>query len=114
MNNPAAFDGGGNMQWPQTRMSGMTNGGNEAPVSANSQFANALLPALSASNGGFVPTLALPADSPARDSGVALVGGSGEAVPTTDARALPRFGAVDRGSYEFQDPARIFGNGFEN
>jgi predicted outer membrane repeat protein len=113
MNNPAAFDGGGNMQWPLQRISGMTNGGNETPVTAGAQFADPLLPAAAAANGGFVPTLALPGNSPARDGGVASVIGSAETVPATDARGLPRFGAVDRGSYEVQDPQRIFANGFE-
>jgi len=113
MNNPAALDGGGNMQWPQVRMSGMTNGGNEEAVTATAQFANAQLPTVSADNGGLVPTLALPANSPARDSGVSTIGGTGVAVPETDARGLPRDGVVDRGSYEFQDPARIFADGFE-
>ena len=113
MNNPAAFDGGGNMQWPQVRQSGMTNGGNETPVTATSQFADALLPNAPSDNGGEVPTLALPANSPARDSGVGVIGGTGEAVPATDARGAPRFGGVDRGSYEFQDPQGIFANGFE-
>ncbi len=114
MNNPASLDGGGNMQWPQTRISGMTNGGPEEAVTATAQFASPLLPTVSADNGGEVPTLAMPSNSPARDSGVATIGGSGVAVPITDARGLLRDGPVDRGSYEFQDPARIFGDGFED
>jgi hypothetical protein len=110
MNNPAAFDGGGNLQWPQQRPMG---GGNETPVTASVQFADPLLPLAAADEGGFVSTLALPAGSPARDSGVAVIAGTGEAVPLTDARGEPRFGAVDRGSYEYQDPTRIFADGFE-
>lgn len=110
MRNPAAFDGGGNQQWPQVRP---MNGGNETPVTNGVQFADALLPTTSADNGGFVPTLALPATSPARDSGVSVVTGTGEPAPNTDARGELRFGNVDRGSYEFQDAAQIFGNGFE-
>lgn len=112
MNNPAAFDGGGNLQWPPQRISGMTNGGNETPVTAGAQFADPLLPA-AAANGGFVSTLALPGNSPARDSGVTSVAGSLVAVPETDARGEARFGPADRGSYEFQDPLRIFSDGFE-
>lgn len=111
MNNPAAFDGGGNMQWPQQRPMG---GGNETPVTSSAQFADALLPLNASDNGGFVATLALPVSSPARDSGVSAVSGTGEAVPSTDARGAARFGAVDRGSYEFQDSARIFADGFES
>lgn len=113
MNNPAAFNGGGNLQWPAQRVSGMTNGGNETPVAAGAQFADPLLPVAASANGGFVPTLAVPANSPARDTGVASVTGSVEAVPASDARGLPRFGAVDRGSYEYHAPSRVFGDGFE-
>lgn len=113
MNNPASLDGGGNMQWPQVRISGRTNGGPEEAVTATAQFADALLPALSADHGGLVATLALPENSPARDTGVATIGGIGGAVPVTDARGQPRDGPVDRGSYEFQDPGRIFDDSFE-
>ncbi len=110
MNNPAAFDGGGNQQWPQVRPMG---GGNEMPVTSGTQFADALLPGSATDNGGFVATLALPSNSPARDSGVSVIGGTGAVVPITDARGAARFGSVDRGSYEFQEPARIFADGFE-
>lgn len=110
MNNPAAFDGGGNQQWPQIRP---MSGGNETPVTSGAQFADALLPTVGADNGGLVATLALPSNSPARDSGVSVVAGTGATVPSTDARGEPRFGGVDRGSYEFQEPARIFADGFE-
>jgi hypothetical protein len=110
MNNPAAFDGGGNQQWPQSRPMG---GGNETPVTAGAQFADALLPTFATDNGGFVSTLALPANSPARNSGVATIGGLGTPVPATDERGESRFGSVDRGSYEFQNPDGIFADGFE-
>ena len=113
MNNPAAFDGGGNMQWPQQRISGMTNGGTETAVTAGSSFADPQVPATASDQGGLVSTLALPAASPARDSGVASVAGSAVGVPATDARGEPRFGAVDRGSYEFGDTNYVFRNGFE-
>jgi hypothetical protein len=113
MNNPAAFDGGGNLQWPMRRNNGIQDGGAETPVTATSLFVDPLLPGAAADHGGAVPTLALPAASPARDTGVASVAGSAVAVPETDARGRPRFGAVDRGSYEFQDPQRVFADGFE-
>lgn len=105
MNNPAAFSGGGNLQWPQVRP---MNGGAETPVAAGSLFADPLLPAFAEDNGGLVPTLAIEGDSPAVNAGV-----SGAAVPQVDARGQPRAGAVDAGSYEF-DPLRIiFADGFE-
>lgn len=110
MNNPASFDGGGNMQWPQMRPMG---GGSETPVTAGAQFMDALLPASSLDNGGLVPTLALPSDSPARDAGVSVVAGSMVLVPTTDARLNPRLGPVDVGSYEFGNPDQVFLDGFE-
>jgi predicted outer membrane repeat protein len=113
MNNPAALDGGGNMQWPQVRISGMTNGGAEGAVTPTSQFADAALPAFAADHGGLVSTLPIGETSPARNSGVATIGGTGASVPVTDARGEPRDGPVDRGSYEFQDPGRIFMDGFE-
>jgi hypothetical protein len=113
MNNPAAFDGGGNLQWPAQRIDGMSNGGNETPVASGAVFADPLLPLAAADNGGFVPTLALPTNSPARDAGVSVVVGSGEAVPATDARGQARFGTVDVGSYEFANPDGLFGDGFE-
>jgi predicted outer membrane repeat protein len=111
MNNPASLDGGGNMQWPAVRPGG---GGNETAVTATSQFANALVPTVSGGNGGFVPTLAIPGNSPARDTAVSTVGGTGAAIPSTDARGVAREGPPDRGSYEFVDPGLLFVNGFEN
>lgn len=110
MNNPASLDGGSNMQWPQVRPMG---GGNETAVTASAQFADPLLPFTSSYGGGLVPILPLPENSPARDTGVAVVAGTGQAVPATDARGFPRFGVVDRGSYEYQDPQRVFADGFE-
>lgn len=110
MNNPAAFDGGGNMQWPQVRPMG---GGNESPVTAGVQFADPRLFENATNNGGFVTTVALNEDSPARDSGVATIGGLGTPVPAIDARGEPRVGGVDRGSFEYLDPSRIFFDGFE-
>jgi Calx-beta domain len=90
--NPASQDGGGNMQWPPTRPGG---GGPETPATPGTVFANPLLAAMAADNGGVVPTIALTLSSPARDSGVATA-----EVPPTDARGVTRLGAPDRGSYE--------------
>ncbi len=97
--NPAAQDGGGNMQWPVSRPSG---GGAETPATPGTAFADPLLAGSAADNGGAVPTIALAATSPARDSGV-----SGAAVPETDARGVARQGGPDRGSYEIRDPPAI-------
>lgn len=105
MNNPASLDGGGNRQWPQQRPMG---GGNETAVTASAVFSDPLLPATASSNGGAVPTLALPAGSTAIDAGV-----SNSSVPSTDARCEGRFGAVDVGSYERQPATRIFRDGFD-
>ncbi len=91
--NPAAQDGGGNMQWPASR----PNGGAETKATPSTVFANPLLAPADANNGGQVPTIALGSASPARDTGVA----TGE-VPATDARGAARLGAPDRGSYEIQ------------
>jgi hypothetical protein len=91
--NAAAQDGGGNMQWPQTRPGG---GGAETRATPTTVFANPLLAAAAADNGGAVPTIALTAPSPARDTGVATA-----EVPPTDARGVARLGVPDRGSYEF-------------
>jgi Calx-beta domain/Right handed beta helix region len=90
--NPASQDGGGNMQWPPTRPSG---GGAETPATPGTVFANPLLAAAAADNGGAVPTIALTLSSPARDTGVATA-----EVPPTDARGVSRIGPPDRGSYE--------------
>src|SRR6185503_5112453 len=92
-----SIDGGGNMQWPMTR----PNGGAEVRATPTTTWANQLLAGAVANSGGFVPTLALTAASPARDTAVA--GQPGE-VPTTDARGFPRVGPPDRGSYEVANP----------
>ena len=80
------------MQWPPTRPG---RGGAETPATPGTAFANPLLAAAAAENGGAVPTIALTLASPARDTGVATA-----EVPPTDARGVPRLGAPDRGSYE--------------
>jgi hypothetical protein len=91
INNPAAVDGGGNMQWPATR----PNGGAETRATPGTVFANPLLASAVADNGGAVPTLALGVGSPASDSGVQT-----SEVPSVDARGFPRVFVPDRGSYE--------------
>lgn len=105
MNNPASGSGGGNLQWPPDRP---MNGGPESPVAPGSLFADALLPAFAADNGGFVPTLSIDGASPAVNFGV-----SGAAIPAGDARGQARVGAVDAGSYEFDPQLIIFADGFE-
>jgi predicted outer membrane repeat protein len=102
--NPAQFDGGGNLQWPQTRPMG---GGTETAATASAQFADPQLINI-ANNGGLTPTFAIPSTSPARDSGV-----NDAFVPSTDQRGFVRFGMVDRGAYEFAGSAVLFANGFE-
>jgi hypothetical protein len=82
-------------------------GGNEVPMTASTQFADPLLAAL-ANNGGFTPTHAIPTSSPARDTGVNTA-----EVPTIDQRGFARFGAPDRGAYEFAASGSLFANGFE-
>lgn len=102
--NAAQFDGGGNLQWPQTRPMG---GGNETPATATTLFADPQLAAL-ADNGGASPTFAIPSTSPARDSGV-----TDAFVPSTDQRGFARVGSTDRGAFEFGASAALFANGFE-
>ena len=104
MNNAAAFDGGGNLQWPQVRPMG---GGNETPVTPTVQFADALLAPLAA-NGGPTPTRAIASNSPARDSGVA-----GALVAAVDQRGYPRVGTPDRGAFESGAEGILFRDGFE-
>ncbi len=104
INNPAQFDGGGNLQWPMSRPGG---GGAETPATATTLFADPLLEAL-ASNGGATPTRGLPANSPARNTGV-----SGGDVPTIDQRTFPRDAQVDRGAFEFVVEGPLFQDGFE-
>ncbi|MBK8284778.1 MAG: hypothetical protein IPK97_07730 [Ahniella sp.] len=104
INNPAQFDGGGNLQWPMSRPGG---GGAETPATATTQFGDPLLEPL-ASNGGATPTRGLPANSPARNSGV-----SGADVPAVDQRVFPRDAQVDRGAFEFGAEGLLFRDGFE-
>ncbi|AVP98523.1 hypothetical protein C7S18_15605 [Ahniella affigens] len=104
MNNPAQFDGGGNMQWPQVRSGG---GGNETPVTASASFADAMLGAV-ANNGGPTPTLAMASNSPARDTGVNTA-----SVPSLDQRGYPRDAARDRGAFEFGAEGLLFRDSFE-
>lgn len=105
MNNPAAIDGGGNVQFPATRPNG---GGNETPVTPTALFADPQLAASALMQGGQVPTIAIAATSPARDHGVATA-----EVPATDARGVARVGAPDSGAYEFDPNDLVFANGFE-
>jgi len=105
MLNPVA-SGGSNLQWPQERPGSF--GQMELPVSPGSQFADALLAAIS-DNGGPTQTSALMPGSPAIDTG------SATGAPSTDQRGLPRFGAVDIGAFELQgQPMVVFADGFED
>ncbi len=103
--NPAAFDGGGNVQWPQVRP---MNGGNEVRATPTTQFVDPLV-AAAANNGGFAATVAIAMASPARDSGVSTA-----EVPPTDQRLLLRVGPPDSGSYEFGAEGVILRDGFED
>lgn len=104
--NAAAFDGGGNVQFPASRPMG---GGAETPMTATAVFADPQLAAAgAANNGGLVPTVAIAAGSPARDFGV-----SAAEVPPTDARLVARVGAPDSGSYELDPNDALFSDGFE-
>ena len=58
-------DGGGNIQWPQQR----PNGQNDPAATPTVLFVDPLVAAAPADNGGFIPTLALQAASPAIDAG---------------------------------------------
>lgn len=103
MLNPVA-NGSHNLQWPQIRPGSF--GQMELPVSPGSSFVEyTLLPP--ADNGGPTETLALPAASPAIDSGTAT------GAPPLDQRGLPRNGPVDIGAYEWQDTGALFADGFE-
>jgi hypothetical protein len=104
MNNAAALDGGGNLQWPQARPMG---GGNETPVTPTALFADAQLSPLAA-NGGPTATRAIASGSPARDTGVA-----GALVAAVDQRGFARVGAPDRGAYELGAEGLLFADGFE-
>jgi hypothetical protein len=98
---PAA-QGGGNVQWPQTRP---VSGQAEAAAAPGTLFASAVL-ADPAANGGSTRTMAIAAGSPAVDAGVT------DGATAFDQRGYPRAGAVDSGAYELQGD-RIFKNGFE-
>jgi hypothetical protein len=93
--------GSNNLQWPLSRGSGQS----ETAVSPGTTFADALLLPL-AENGGYTQTMALPADSPAVNTGTAT------GAPIADQRGYPRYGNVDIGAYEFA-PDEIFKNGFD-
>jgi len=82
-------DGGGNLQWPQTKPSGNP----DLPCTDGILFADPQLEPL-ADNGGLTPTMALPPGSPAID-----VGGQ---CPDHDQRGMPRVGPCDAGAYEAQ------------
>ncbi len=96
--------GSNNLQWPQVRPGSF--GQQEAPVTPDASFVDALLGALG-NNGGPTETRALLAGSPAIDAGTAV------GALATDQRGLPRFGAVDIGAFEVQPSNALFANGFE-
>ena len=101
-NNPAQFDGGGNVQWPMTR----PNGGAEVRATPSTLFADPLLGAL-ADNGGSTMTIALSSGSPAIDRGVSA------GAPSSDQRGQPRCSTPDSGAFESVAPGQIYCNGFE-
>lgn len=90
-NREADVDGGGNMQFLDESM--VIDSNSDALVSANATRADAMLQAL-ADNGGPTMTMALPADSPAVDAGVA------DTAPETDQRGEMRDDSPDIGAYE--------------
>ena len=102
INNPAQFDGGGNVQWPMTR----PNGGAEIRATPTALFADPLLGAL-ADNGGPTRTMALGAGSPAIDRG------STAGAPPSDQRGQPRCNTPDSGAFESIAAGQIYCNGFE-
>jgi len=81
-------DLGGNTQFPNK----LTNNFNDYNVSSSVTIANPLLSAL-ANNGGFSPTMALQAGSPAINIG--------NGCPLLDQRGAARVGACDAGAYEY-------------
>lgn len=83
-------DLGGNIQFPAQPHPGDSNDSN---VSSSVTIANANLQPL-ANNGGFAPTMALPAGSPAINVG-------GNCTLLLDQRGASRFGACDAGAFEF-------------
>jgi len=82
-------DGGGNIQWPETK----SNGSADLPCTSGVRFADPGLVPL-ADNGGPTQTMATSAGSPAID-----VGGQ---CPALDQRGMPRAGPCDSGAYEYQ------------
>jgi predicted outer membrane repeat protein len=82
-------DGGGNIQWPETKR----DGSSDLPCTNGVRFADPALVPL-ADNGGPTQTLAISAGSPAID--VAQV------CPELDQRGMPRVGKCDSGAFEFQ------------
>lgn len=94
-------DGGGNLQFPQFRPNGME----DIAATTNVLWADPELET-AANNGGFTPTLALSASSPAIDQA------HGAVSTTQDQRGEPRIRTPDIGAYEFTSD-RIFSNGFE-
>lgn len=86
----ALIDGGGNLQWPQTK----NNGNPDQPCTTGIVFADPLLGELG-DNGGMTPTVPLRPESPAIDFA--------DDCPSVDQRGLPRVGRCDCGAYEFQE-----------
>jgi predicted outer membrane repeat protein len=82
-------DGGGNIQWPDTK----NNGNADTPCTDSVQFADPLLQPI-AQNDGFTKTMALDVESPAIDAS--------EDCPETDQRGMPRVDLCDLGAYEYQ------------
>jgi predicted outer membrane repeat protein len=82
-------DGGGNVQWPDTK----NNGNGDTPCAAGITFADPLLAPL-ADNGGPNETMALGAGSPAIDVG--------NGCPMLDQRGMMRVGPCDAGAFEYQ------------
>lgn len=80
-------DGGGNLQWPETKNSGNP----DTPCADGIVFADPALAAL-ADNGGPTHTMALAAGSPALDVA--------DACPELDQRGQPRVGRCDSGAFE--------------
>ncbi|MCG8465479.1 MAG: hypothetical protein MI750_11585 [Xanthomonadales bacterium] len=94
-------DGGGNLQFPQFRPNGMA----ETAATNTVLWAEPELSA-AAENGGFTPSMALSASSPAIDQG------HGAASSPIDQRGEMRVRTADIGAYEFTND-RIFSDGFE-
>ena len=82
-------DGGGNVQWPDTK----NNGNPDTPCAESVLFQDPELAPLG-DNGGFTETMALPAGSPAIDVS--------DNCPETDQRGEGRVGRCDSGAFEHQ------------